>query len=157
MLLLQLVLTRYCQMPYLCISLLPSMIFCVPTARKTSFVLFVAFITGLLVDALADGPWGLNALALIPCAFVQKPIIRFIIDNDIIERGYSFSFHQFGYIKVGLALLIEVLLFFTIYVIFDGAGERDAVFNLVKIIVSTLVSFIFGMVATNVLSPRQKR
>lgn len=158
MLVLQLILTKCCQIgPFLYISLLPAMIFCMPTTRRTSFVMLIAFLSGLLVDALADGPLGLNALALIPCAFIQKPLVGFFIDKDVVERGYSFSFHQFGYIKVGLALIIEVFLFFTLYVLFDGAGERSAGFNAAKIFVSSLISFIFCMVATGVLSPRQKR
>jgi len=158
MLVLQLILTKCCQIgPYLYINLLPAMIFCMPTTRSTSFVMLIAFLSGFLVDALADGPLGLNALALIPCAFVQKPLIGFIIDEDVVERGYSFSFHQFGYIKVGFALLIEVFIFFILYVLFDGAGERSVGFNVAKIFLSSLVSFVFCMVATGVLSPRQKR
>lgn len=157
MLLLQLVLAKNGQMSYLYISLLPAMILCFPTWRPTWWVMTAAFLSGLAVDVLADGMPGLNACAIIPVAALQKPLISLCIDDEIVERNYSFSFHQNGLFKIGMALLLSELLFFIIYVNVDGAGCRTFGFNFLKIIISVAASFAAGMLAITVLAPRQKR
>ena len=158
MLILQLVLTKYCQIgPYIYISMLPAMVLCMPTARPTWRTMAAAFITGILVDGLADGPLGLNAAALIPVAALQKPVIRLVIDEDLVTRHYSFSFHQYGISKLATALCIEQAVYFAIYVIADGVGVRSFGFNLLKFTASFVVSLIFGLICMNILSPRPKR
>ena len=157
-LILQLILTRYCQMGsvvYIC--LLPALMLSLPTTWRTSVSLVLAFVSGFLVDALADGPLGLNTIAILPCALLQKPIIKFFIDDILVERGYAFSFRQYGYVKIGVALIVEEFMFFIVYVVFDCAGVVSFGSCFVKVLVSTLVSLVFGMVATGVLSPRERR
>lgn len=158
LLLVQMVLTKYCRIGYhIFISILPAMILCAPTSNKTFLTGLLAFVSGLAVDFLSDGVPGLNAAALVPVAFLQKPFIRIFIDDEIVERHYSFSFWEYGIIKVGLALLAEMAVYFAIYVIADSAGTRTVWFNLLTFFCSMAVSLVFCMVAVNVLAPRQKR
>lgn len=153
----QAILTKYCQIgPYLYVSLLPALILCAPTTWQAWRVLALAFICGVLTDGLAEGPLGLNAMALVPVAALQKPLIRILIDEDCVERGYSFSFHKNGYLSIGAALSIEVLVFFIIYIIFDSAGERSFGFNVCKLLVCSLSGIITGMIVCGVLNPRQR-
>jgi len=153
----QIVLAKYCQIgPFLYFCVLPAVILCMPTTRPTWYVMILAFIIGFMVDGLADGPLGLNAMALIPVAALQKPLIKWIIDEECVERGYSFSFHRHGYLAITGALAIEVLVFFILYVIFDSAGERSFSFNISKILLSSLSGIILGLIVCGVLNPRQR-
>lgn len=155
---LQIIMTKYCQIgPFLYVTMLPAVILCMPTSRPTWYVMLIAFILGLVTDGLADGPLGLNAMALIPAAALQKPLVRFFIDEDCVERGYPFTFHRYGYFGPAKALAVEVLLFFILYVIFDSAGERSFGFNLSKILISSLASIVVGMVVCGILHPRQQQ
>lgn len=158
MLVLQLVLTKYCQIgPYIYISILPAMILCMPTGKDSWWVMTVAFLAGILVDGLADGPLGLNAAALVPVAAFQKKVIKTFIDEDLVTRHYSFSFRQYGFGKIATALSIEQAIYFIIYVFADSAGTRSIGFNLLKILLSFIVSMIFGLISVNVLAPRPRR
>ncbi len=158
MLLLQLVLTKYCQIgSYVFICILPAMILCLPTSQPTWMQLLIAFACGMFVDALADGCWGLNAAALVPVAFMQKFLIRVFISDEIVERGYSFSFWTNGIIKVGVAMLVSILIYMSIYAVIDCAGERSGWFMFYRILFSSLVSGIFSLAVINILCPRPAR
>lgn len=157
MLVIQLVLTKYCQFePFLYICLLPAMALCFPTSSPTWRTMIAAFVTGLLVDGLADGPLGLNALALVGVTALQKLILRICIRDDMVERGYGFSYHENGFFKIFTALLVTTALFFAIYVIADSLGVRSNGFNFMKWACSTAVSLIFGLFAVDVLSPYKR-
>lgn len=115
--------------------------------------MIAAFVAGILVDGLADGPLGLNALALVGVTAIQKLTLRICIGEEIVERGYSFSYHENGFGKIFFALLVFTAIFFAIYVIADGAGVRSGGFNVMKWACSTAVSMIFGLFAIDILSP----
>lgn len=155
MLVLQLVLTRHGQVaPYLYVCLLPAMILCIPTALPTWAAMLAAFASGMLVDGLADGPLGLNTMALVAVAFTRRSAIGLLIDSELIERNYNFSFYRNGWQKISLALIAEIVLFFAIYVIADSAGTRSVGFNAMRILISSTVSYIFSLAVVATLSPR---
>lgn len=156
-LLVQLVLAKYCQWPFLYICLLPAMILCVPTIRPTWWTMTVAFLAGFAVDALTDGTLGLNAVALVPVAALQKTIIRRVIDEDIVDRHYNLSFKANGYIRLSIALALAYAVFFIIYILIDSAGIRNFGFNFTKLLSSMLVSLIFGIITIAVLCPYQRK
>lgn len=154
MLIIQLVLTKSCQFePFLYICLLPAMALCFPTSIPTWRTMLDAFVTGLLVDGLADGPLGLNAMALVCVTALQKLILRICIGEELVERGYGFSYHENGFFKIFIALFVATAVFFAIYVTADGLGVRTGGFNLMKWACSTVTSLVFGLFAVNVLSP----
>lgn len=138
--------------PYVSLSLLPAMILCVPLAVSTPACMLLAFATGLSVDWLAEGIVGLNAASLIPVALMRKPLIRFFLGEDLITRCDSFSFKKYGAAKISAILLIETLIFLSIYVFLDGAGTRTAVFNLLRIGVSLACNYILAIIVTNILT-----
>lgn len=158
MLALQLVLTKYCQIGSLVfISLLPAMILCLPTDQSTITNMFIALGCGLCVDFLSDGVWGLNTSALIPVAFMQKAIIRLMIGNELVDRGYAFSYAANGFMKIFMSLLISTLFYMSIYVTLDCVGADDWHFIVRRTLCSTAVSMVFGLVAVNILCPKQQR
>ena len=67
---------------WLMLSILPVMILCVPLRLPTFWTMLLAFVTGCAVDLLAEGHLGLNALALVPVAFVRKEVIRLIFGDE---------------------------------------------------------------------------
>lgn len=157
MLLIQLVLVKYCQIGhFVFISILPAMILCQPTSRPTPLVMLLAFLTGMAVDLIADGVVGLNAAALVPLALIQKPLIRVLIDADVVDRHYSFSYFHHGYLSIGAALLVMTIVYMLLYTVLDNAGVRSFGFIFMRFLVSTIVSLVFCMAATAVLSPKQK-
>lgn len=149
----QLVLAKYCQEPHLYICILPAMILCMPTTMPVWGVSAAAFVLGMLTDMLSDGVPGLNASALLFCAVLQKGMIRFFIDPDMVERGYSFSFHRNGYLKINLAQTALLAVFFIVYLILDSAGTRSFGFNLLKGLCSIGVSLVFGTITCGILCP----
>lgn len=158
LLIIQLALTKYCQIgSYICISLLPVMVLCLPTANRTWVNMLIALGCGLIVDALADGQWGMNAAALVPAAALQKLFIRLFIGDEIVERHYSFSFWSNGVVKIGAAMLAELIIFTGIYVILDCAGCRSGAFIFFRTLASVMTSFVFGLIVVNTLCPRPSR
>ncbi|MCQ2185399.1 MAG: hypothetical protein MJY92_01570 [Bacteroidales bacterium] len=154
----QLVLARYCQIgPYIYISLLPAMIMCMPMSVPTWLNCIIAFTCGMAVDGLADGVWGLNAMAIVPVAFLNKSLIGIFISREVVEREYSISFYQHGIFSIGFNLFIISLLYFGIYICFDTGADRTLVFNLIKLAASIVSSMIFGLVTVNLLCPRPER
>ena len=72
--------------PYLSLSILPVLILCVPLRLPTFWTMLLAFATGSAVDLLSEGLLGLNALALVPVAFVRKEVIRLIFGDELFAR-----------------------------------------------------------------------
>lgn len=154
----QLILARFCQIgPYIYISLLPAMIMCMPMSVPTWLNCIIAFLCGMAVDGLADGVWGLNAMALVPLAFLNKSFINMFISREVVEREYGISFYQHGVFAIGFTLFIHTLLYFVIYICFDSGAERGLVFCLVKMATSVVTSLVFGLVCVNLLCPRPER
>ena len=154
---LQLVLTKYCQAtPFLHITLLPALVLCEPFSRPQSLVMTLAFATGLIVDALAEGVWGLNAVALVPVALARPLIVGRTINEDIVRRGYAFSIRRNGLGKISVALILSTAIFCLLYSILDGGGVRSFGFIAASFVLSALASFIPGLFVVNVLCPEER-
>ena len=69
--------------PYLTLSILPVLVLCLPLRLPTFWTMLLAFVTAGAVDLLSEGLLGLNALALVPVAFVRKEIIRLIFGDEL--------------------------------------------------------------------------
>lgn len=156
-LLLQLFITRYGQLEWMYISLLPAMIMCLPTVLPTSVNCIIAFALGITVDFCADGVMGLNTIALLPLAAINRSMLSLVISEELVERGYSFSFHQHGIFKIGLLLFIYLCIFFLIYILMDTNPQKDFAMTVTKLLCSTASSMVFGLIVCNVLCPRPLR
>ena len=114
--------------PYIMLTILPIMVFCIPTRVSVFWTLIIAFVTGLAVDYFAEGIIGLNAAALLPVAILRRTLI------DIITA-----------------------IFLLIYNIADCAGTRPFIFILAKVCLSLLASYILSLLAINLLSYDDRR
>lgn len=154
----QMIICNYFQFsPYFVLSILPAMVLCIPLNIGTGMAMVIAFVTGLSVDWLAEGLIGINTVALLPVAYARKTIIRIILGEDLISRQESFTFRKNGIVKIGIALLISYLIFFVIYITFDGAGTRSFWFNLLRFILSLSGSLIAALITTSAITSEERR
>ena len=143
--------------PFITLTMLPAMIFCVPLTVSTPLCLLLAFATGLSVDWLSEGLIGINAASLVPVALMRKPLIRFFLGEDLITRSDSFSFRKNGIGKISLVLIVSLLIFLGIYVFLDGAGTRPTWFNLTRMGLSLLCNYVLALIVTNILTVDDRR
>lgn len=154
----QLLICNYFQFtPFMSFTILPAMIICIPLSISTPIAMLIAFGTGLTVDWLAEGLIGINAASLIPVAFARKTIIRLVLGDDIISREEGFSYRKNGLEKIAMITLIAYVIFFVIYIHFDGAGTRPFWFNLVRFNLSLLFSMILGLIVVGRLAYDERK
>lgn len=158
MVLCQMVITNYLHIsPFLMLSILPVCVLCIPLSRSTIQALLIAFATGLCVDVLSEGTYGINTMALLPVAYARKGIVRLIFGKDHIVRSEDFSFRKNGPGKVALAILLVQTIFLVIYIFADGAGVRPLWFNLVRLAVSLAIGLAVSFVVARQLTPDDRR
>ena len=150
----QLLLSTYANFtPYVMVTLLPVMVFCMPIRMDTILAMVIAFASGLSVDLLSEGLLGLNALALVPVAFARNFIIRLIFGRELFAREEDFSIHRNGFWKVLVAIVLSVALFLAIYIWADGAGTRPLLFNAIRFGASLVASTLLSLLVVNLLAP----
>lgn len=142
---------------WLTLSILPVMILCVPLRLPTFWTMLLAFVTGCAVDLLSEGLLGLNALALVPVAFVRKEVIRVIFGGDLFARKEDFSVRKNGFGKVALAVFLVQALFLAIYIWADGAGTRPFSFNAIRFGISLVAGWALSLVIIDILAPDTRK
>ena len=143
--------------PYLMLSILPVMVLCIPIRIGSVGAMVIAFATGLLVDLLSEGVLGLNALALVPVAWLRNPVIRLVFGGELFARKEDFSANKSGIGKVALALFIVQAVFTFIYVWADGASVRPFWFNATRFGLSLAAGFVLSLLTVPVLAPDTRR
>ena len=143
--------------PYVTLTLLPAMIMCIPTGIGTIMTMFIAFISGLSVDWLADGILGLNAAAALPLALLRNTILKAFLGEDLVNRHAPFSFRKNGITQITVVLATFTTIFLTFYIILDGAGTLETWFCFVKGILSLICNLILGAIVVNILSPDERK
>ena len=143
--------------PYITLSLLPAMIFCIPMSISTAVCMIIAFGSGLAVDWLSEGLIGINAASLVPVALARKSIVKMFFGEDLITRGDSFSFNKFGTAKISAALMSAITIFLLFYIILDGAGTRPMWFNLAYFGASLVCNWLLALLVTHLLTPDDRK
>ena len=143
--------------PYIMLTILPIMVFCIPTRVSVFWTLIIAFVTGLAVDYFAEGIIGLNAAALLPVAILRRPLIEAIFGPEPFEQEENITVKKYGLAKVSLAIFIITAIFLLIYNIADCACTRPFIFILAKVCLSLLASYILSLLAINLLSYDDRR
>ncbi len=142
----QLVLCNYANFtPYVCVTILPVMVLFLPIRVKPVGAMLIAFATGLCVDFLSDGLLGVNAIALIPVAFLRNYIIELVFGRELFIRREDFSVRLHGFSKVFVSTLIVTAIFLAIYVWVEAAGARSFQFNLLRFIYSLAASMVVSI------------
>ena len=143
--------------PYITLSILPILILCLPLKISTVAAMIIAFVTGLSVDFLAEGLIGINALALVPVAYVRKSLIGFVFGEDLISRGEDFSIRKNGLGEVSMAILLVQSLFLIIYIAADGAGTRPFWFNAARFGASLAAGYLVALLLVDTLVPDSRK
>ena len=136
---------------FIMISVLPVMVLMLPIRRSTAFCLVIAFIMGTAVDFSADGHLGLTAAALLPVAALRRPVIMFVFGNELFSREEDISPQRQGWEKILLATAICTAIFLAFFIIIDSAGTRAAWIDLIKFILSTILSTAVSMSVGNLI------
>ena len=158
LLLAQLILGNYFTLSsYLMLSVLPVMVLCIPIRVGSVGAMIIAFVSGLIVDLLSEGVLGLNALALVPVAWLRNPVISLVFGGELFARKEDFSATKSGIGKVALALFIAQAIFTLIYVWADGASVRPFWFNATRFGLSLAAGFILSLLAVPALAPDTRR
>ena len=154
----QIILCNYSDFgPYVMLTMLPTMILCLPTSTSTSAAMLTAFCSGLAVDWLSEGLLGLNAAALVPVAFMRKKVVRIFLGEDLLTRGDSFSYRKNGFAKISAANTVCIMLFTAIYILLDGAGNLPVWFCFTKGGVSLVCNFFLAIIVTNILAADDRK
>ena len=154
----QMLLTNYFHFTSLCmVTILPMMVLCIPTKVETVWAMVIAFATGLAVDFFAEGALGLNALSLVPVAFVRKGLINMIFGTEPFEHKENISARKYGFARVSFAVILVTTLFLTIYILADCAGTRPLWFMGSKLGISLLASYLVSALIVNLLSYDDRR
>lgn len=158
MLLCQIALCNYSPLgPYIMLSMLPTMVFCIPLKVSTTMCMFIAFLSGLAVDWLSEGLIGINAAALLPVALARNGIIRIFFGEDLLSRSDSFSFGKFGTVKISAALMTAIAIFLAVYIVLDGAGTRPMWYNLTYFGASLICNWLLALPVTHLLTPDDRK
>ena len=140
---------------YVTLTILPVIILLLPIRRSTTFAMFLAFLSGLLVDFLADGMPGLNALALVPVAFLKNGILRLVFGEEIFARKEDVSIQKQGAWKMSIAIIMAQALFLAIYIWTDGAGTRPEWFNLARFAASLASGYVLSLLVTVIMTSQR--
>ena len=143
--------------PYIMLSILPVMVFCIPLKASTLTCMIIAFASGLAVDWLSEGLIGINAASLVPVALARKGIVRMFFGEDLLSRNDSFSFGKFGALKVSAAVSTAIAVFLAIYIFLDGAGTRPTWYNLTYFGISLACNWLLSLLVTHILTPDDRK
>ncbi len=154
----QMILSNYFHFtPLVMLTILPVMILCIPTKVNTFWAMVIAFATGLAVDWLAEGTLGINAMSLVPVAFVRKTLIGMIFGIEPFEQKENLTIKKYGFARMSFAILILTALFLVIYILADCAGTRPLWFIGAKTGLSLVASYIVSILVVNLLSYDDRR
>lgn len=149
----QMLITNYLHLSYyITLSMLPTLILFLPIRIGTIGAMIIAFITGWAVDFFAEGLIGINMLALVPVAFVRRPLLALIFGDEIFARQEDPSAGKSGIGAVLLAIMLAEALFLAIYIWADGAGVRPTWFNLIRFVCSLGVGTGLSLFAADLLT-----
>ena len=154
----QLFLSNYnCLGPYIMLSMLATMILCLPTSLGTFATMLIAFGCGFATDLFAEGLLGLNVATLLPVAFCRTGLIRIFMGEDLIVRKDNFSIRKNGILKVSLAQLTASAIFLAVYIFLDGAGTRPFWFCASKFFASLGCCWVLGLCVINLLTSDDRK
>ena len=154
----QILLNNYLNLSqWVVVTLLPAMIMCIPQRINSVLTMLIAFGVSLLVDFLSTGVMGLTAVALVPVALLRNPLLHLVFGTEIFERQENISIGRHGILKIALVQALALLVYLIIYIIADGAGTRPIWFNLVRLLLSTIVGTAVSILTFVILSSEDSR
>ena len=143
--------------PYITLTLLPMLVFFIPVDIGTTAAMLIAFATGLAVDFFAEGLLGINAIALVPVAYLRRPLIEMTCGREPFEQNENISLRKYGFGRISLALIIEITVFLAIYILAECAGTRPLWFMGARLGLSIVASYLVSVLFVNLLTYDDRR
>ena len=154
----QMILSNYFHFtPLAMLTILPAIVLLLPTKVDTFWAMVIAFATGLAVDLFAEGTLGINALSLVPVAFLRKTLIGTIFGVEPFEQKENLSIKKYGFARISFAIILVTALFLAIYILADSVGTRPLWFLGTKFGISLLASYLVSILLVNLLSYDDRR
>ena len=139
--------------PLLMVAILPVMILCLPLGYSVGVTLLTAFASGFAADFLAAGPIGLTILALVPVAYLRRPLFSLVFGGELLSRSEDVSSKRMGSAKMLMVNTLATALFLLIYITVDSAGTSPFWAMAVKFVSSLVLSTAISLPITNLLCP----
>lgn len=139
--------------PLLTVTILPVMILCLPLGCSVSMSLIIAFASGFAADFLVAGPTGLTILALVPVAFLRRPLLSMVFGSELLSRGEEVSSRRLGRTKMLIAITLSTALFLLIYITADSAGTSPLWVMAMKFAASLALSSAISLPIADLLCP----
>ena len=132
--------------PLLTVTILPVMILCLPLGCSVSMSLIIAFASGFAADFL-------TILALVPVAFLRRPLLSMVFGSELLARGEEVSSRRLGRTKMLIAITLSTALFLLIYITADSAGTSPLWAMAVKFAASLALSSAISLPIADLLCP----
>jgi len=126
---------------YIHFFIYPLFILLVPLKIQRSFLLILAFFTGLFLDMFYDSP-GLHSSSLVFMAFMRNYILKFLEPRDGYKIEMTPTIYNFGF--NWFLIYSSILVFLNIFWYFSVEAFSFLYFP--EIILKTIFSFIFSEV-----------
>ncbi len=139
--------------PLLTIVLLPMMVLCLPLQCGGALAMLIAFASGFAVDFLAAGPTGLTVLALVPVAFLRRPLLSLVFGRDYLSRSGTLSSKQSDKARMFLAIMLSTALFLFVYILADSSGTSPLWAMTVKFFSSLILSSAASLLLVDLFPP----
>jgi hypothetical protein len=137
----QLILNSYINLGlYIYLVIFPFIILTLPYRVKTIPAMLLSFILGLAIDFLSNGVLGLNAGALTAMALCRQSFLQMLINEQSMGKYDTPSIKEIGFLKFSTYIILSFIIFFVSYIFLDNMGFSPFGFNLLKLLVSTLVN-----------------
>ncbi|MGN1215839.1 MAG: hypothetical protein ACI4TJ_06290 [Candidatus Cryptobacteroides sp.] len=143
--------------PYVMLSILPALVLFLHPRVNTVLAMVIAFVIGLAVDYFAEGLIGINAVSLVPVAFLRRPLIEAVFGNEPFELEEPVSIRKYGFARVSMAVLVVLSVFMIIYTVADCAGTRPFWFIAARCAFSIAASYPVSMLIINPLTHDDRR
>lgn len=137
----QLILNSYINLGlYIYLVIFPFIILTLPYRVKTIPAMLLSFLLGLAIDFLSNGVLGLNAGALTAMALCRQSFLQMLINEQSMGKYDTPSIKEIGFLKFSTYIILSFIIFFVSYIFLDNMGFSPFGFNLLKLLVSTLVN-----------------
>jgi len=130
---------------YVLLAFLPVLILCLPLRWNTVHTMIVAFLTGLAVDFLVNGQFGMTSFALVPVALLRRTVVGLAFGSELFARGEELSFHRQGWQKFLLCTVILTAVYLLLHIWVDSAGMYSLGFCAIKFGISLAVSSLLSL------------
>ena len=136
---------------FIMLSILPSLIVCLPLKWRPWFGVLLAFVAGLAVDFLGTGMLGLSSMALMPVALLRDRFFELLFGDEVFARSEDVPLSRQSGGKVFIVTALSSALYMLVAVWAEAAGTCPFGFLLLRWALSTAVSALVGYFVVNLL------